>query len=347
MKAAVLYEGGVLRYEESYPEPATGPRQVKIRVRCSGICGSDVPRVLNNAAHHYPVVLGHEFSGDIVEVGADVSGVRIGSKAAGAPLLPCLICADCMRGDYSLCGGYSFIGSREQGSFAEHVVLPAINAVVFDDAVSYEQGALFEPATVALHGLRRVCYVGGRDVAVLGGGTIGLFTMQWAKIFGAKSVTVFDVAEHRLVLAKKLGSDYTVNTSAIGLPAILHPEAFDYVFEAAGQTETMLQAFSLAAKKASVCFIGTPTKELTFSHKQLELMHRKEFTLTGAWMSYSAPFPGDEWRLTSHYFGTGQLKFDAGMIFKTFPLCDAAEAFQLFKTPGAVGGKMLLTNSAT
>ncbi len=136
---------------------------------------------------------------------------------AGVPLVPCMKCADCQKGNYSLCKHYSFIGSREFGSFAEYVSVPEKNAVKFDDAVSFEQAAFFEPATVALHGLKACELQGGKHVAILGGGTIGMFTMQWAKIFGAKSVTVFDINPARLELAKRSGSGYVIDTRGRGL----------------------------------------------------------------------------------------------------------------------------------
>ena len=106
----------------------------------------------------------------------------------------------------------------------------------------------------------------------------------------------------------------------------------------------MLMAFELAANKAHVCFIGTPHEELSFTQNQWEKMNRKEFKLTGSWMSYSSPFPGKEWNLTAHYFATGQLKFDQALIYKKIPMSQAQEAFQLYKTPGLVKGKILLVN---
>ncbi len=339
MKAAVLHGVEDLRYEE-YPTPETKKGTVKVKIRAAGICGSDLPRVLGNGAHFYPIVLGHEFAGEVVEIGEDVEGFEIGDTVSGAPLLPCLSCADCQVGNYALCKHYSFIGSREQGSFAEYVVLPAVNAVKYDKSVPFEQAAMFEPSTVAIHGIRCADYQGGGDVAILGGGTIGLFTMQWAKIFGAKSVTVFDISDERLALAKKLGADYTVNT----LKEEVQNGKYNYVFETAGQVKTMHTAFEIAANKASVCFIGTPHEDLTFTPKQWENMNRKEFKLTGSWMSYSAPYPGEEWELTAHYFATGQLKFDPSLIFATYPLKDAKEAFMLFKNPSQVKGKVMLIN---
>ena len=122
-------------------------------------------------------------------------------------------CDDCQNGNFSLCKHYSFIGSREQGSNADYVVIPEQNAVVYDSSISYEQAAMFEPSTVALHGLLQNEYQGGQYVAVLGGGTIGMFTMQWAKIFGSRKVVVFDISEERLELAKRLGADAVINTT--------------------------------------------------------------------------------------------------------------------------------------
>lgn len=337
-----------IRFEEiDTPKPGRG--QVKIKVKYTGICGSDVPRVNGDACHFFPNVLGHEFSGTVEEIGEGVTSLKPGDRVAGVPLVPCMKCADCLRGDYSLCKHYSFIGSREFGSFAEYVVVPEKNAVPFGDDVSFEQGAFFEPATVALHGLKRLDYQGGKTVAILGGGTIGLFTMQWAKIFGAAKVVVFDITPERLELAVRLGADAVINTRAedylAQAKALTGGAGYDYVYETAGNTVTMKMAFQLAANKAGVCMIGTPTKELSFTVSEWENMNRKEFLLTGSWMSYSAPFPGKEWELAAHYFQTGQLKFDDSLIFKKVPLSQIGSAFELYKVPGAVKGKILVDSS--
>ena len=347
MKAAVLYAKDDLRYEE-YPTPEIKEGEVLVKVKATGICGSDIPRVLGDAAHYYPIVLGHEFSGDVVETGKGVTSVNIGDRVSGVPLLPCLKCDDCQKGNYSQCGNYSFIGSRVQGSFAEYVKLPERNVVKFKDNVTYEQGAFFEPATVALHGLNCADYKAGGDVAILGGGNIGIFTAQWAKIFGAKRVFVFDIEDDRLKLAKDLGADITINTGDKDfkkqIEELTDKKGFDFVYETAGVDITMKLAFEIAANKARACFIGTPHKDITFEHALFEKMNRKEFTLTGSWMSYSAPFPGKEWELTAHFFSTGQLKFDDSLIFKKIPMKDIKKGFDMYKIPGKVKGKIMLIN---
>lgn len=347
MKAAVLYGNEDIRYTE-WEEPQVKPGTVKVHVRATGICGSDVPRVLHNGAHFYPIVLGHEFAGDVVEVGEGVTSLAVGDTVTGAPLLPCMQCPDCQMGNYSLCKHYSFIGSREQGSFADYVVIPESNAVKYDPSIPYTQAAMFEPATVSLHGVLCNDYKAGGTVAILGCGTIGIFALQWAKIFGAKQIIAYDIDDGRLALAKRMGADVLVNTLSQKFDEVTkevtNGTGCDYVFEAAGNPITMQMAFEVAANKAHVCFIGTPHKDLTFTPAQWENMNRKEFRLTGSWMSYSAPYPGKEWRLTAHYFATGQLKFDPEFIFRTYPMEQAAEAFACFHHPEQVHGKILLCN---
>jgi L-iditol 2-dehydrogenase len=347
MKAGVIYRKDDLRFEE-VETPKIGDGEVLVKVRATGICGSDIPRVLGDGAHFYPIVIGHEFSGEVVEIGKNVTSVRVSDRVAGVPLVPCMKCEDCQKGSYSQCKHYSFIGSREQGSFAEYVKMPERNVVKFDDSVSFEQAAFFEPSTVALHGLMRTNYKGGEDVAILGGGTIGLFTAQWARIFGAKRVFVFDIDNDRLALAKKLGADVVINTLDADfkeqIESYVGNNGFGFVFETAGVDVTMKLAFELAGNRSGVCYIGTPTRDLVFTPKLLENMLRKEFNLTGSWMSYSAPFPGEEWTLTAHYFSTGALRFHEDLIFKKLPLSEIKSGFDMYKTPGLVKGKILLLN---
>lgn len=346
MKAAVLIQNKTIEYQDIEPAPMQAD-SVLVRVAASGICGSDIPRFFHNGVHFYPIVLGHEFSGEVVEIGAEVKRVRVGDRVSGAPLLPCMKCADCQKGDYSLCKHYSFIGSRQQGSNAEYVVIPERNAVVFDSSISFERGAMFEPSTVALHGVLQCDYKGGGSVAILGGGTIGVFTMQWARLLGAKSIAVFDISPERLSLAKRMGADAVFDTrekSFTEAAKEFSHGGFDYVFETAGAAPTMKMAFALAANKAHLCFIGTPHADLTFTPSEWENMNRKEFRMTGSWMSYSAPFPGKEWTMTAEYYADGRLKFDDAFIGGRYPMSRAQEAFLLFETQGAVAGKILLMN---
>lgn len=222
-----------------------------------------------------------------------------------------------------------------------------MNAIPFDDSLSFEEAALVEPSAVALHALRIIHYQGGEHVAILGGGNIGLLVLQWAKILGAKTVTVFDIDEDRLKTAKLLGADYTLNTSVPDFGAqwkdITANRGYGVVMETGGSDVTMRLSFELAANKGKVCFVGTPVRDITYPYSLFEHMNRKEFTLTGSWMSYSTPFPGHEWELTLHYLRKGELNF-TDIIYRKYALEDIHQAFDLYWQPGAVKGKILLLN---
>ena len=345
MNAAVLYGNEDIRYTK-WPDPDLRPGCVKIRVKACGICGSDIPRVLKHGAHFYPIVLGHEFSGIVEEIAEDVTNLSVGDHVAGVPLIPCMKCDDCIRGNYSQCKHYSFIGSREQGAFADYVVVPENNAVKVDPSIPFEQVALFEPCTVALHGVKLSDYRGGGTVAVLGGGTIGLFALQWAKIYGASKVVVFGRSKEHLKVAQALGADAVVSTLDEDFMeqamVLTNQKGFNYVFETAGSTVTMKLAFDLASNHSNVCFIGTPTNDLVFSPAEWEKMNRKEFHLTGSWMSCSSPFPGEEWTETAHFFANGALKYIPEMFHAVYELKDVKDAFKEFKGESSIKGRILL-----
>lgn len=344
MKAAVLYGQRDIRYTEvETPRPGNG--ELLVKVRATGVCGSDLPRVLGTGAHFYPIILGHEFSGEVVEVGGQVAGVAVGDRIAGAPLVPCFQCDDCWNGNYSQCKNYTFIGSRIPGSWAEYVKMPARNAVKLPEGVTDEQGALFEPTTVALHGLFVMDFRGGTDVAVIGVGTIGLLALQCARILGAERILAFDVNERRLELAKEYGADICIHTGAPDFRQMAqeatHGRGFPMVIETGGVEFTEKLSLELAGNKGNVMFIGTPSRPISLEPREFEYINRKELTVRGSWMSYSAPFPGREWQLVGSYFGQGKLRHRE-LIDRIVPLAEIGTAFEDLAIPGKVAGKILL-----
>lgn len=339
MKAAVLHSKEDLRYEE-IETPLIEKNEVLIEVKVSGICGSDIPRVLGTKAHFYPIVLGHEFSGIITKIGEDVKNLKIGDKVACAPLIPCHRCKDCKAGNFSLCKNYSFIGSRRQGSFAEYIAVPEENVFKLSDEISFEQGAFFEPSTVALHGLKRLDFKKNKKVAIIGDGTIALILLQWAKIFGSEEIAFFGDSKERLDLAIQLGVD------KIGLITDSENlnDHFDYVYDVIGKSNSISKSLDLVSNRGQICIIGTSNYDLEIPNNTFQKLQRKEALITGSWMSYSLPFPGEEWNLTARYFSSGDLKIPEEMIFKRFSLKDAKEGFELFNKGRRVYGKVLLIN---
>ena len=349
MFAGVVHAPFDIRYEEM-PTPFPKENEVRVKVKYTGICGSDVPRVNGNACHFFPNVLGHEFSGIVDMIGSSVTSVKPGDRVAGIPLVPCMECEDCRNGNYSLCKHYSFIGSRQQGSFAEYVTVPEQNVFRFDDDVSYLKGALFEPSSVALHGLLCADFCAGKSLIVLGCGMIGLFTIQWGRILGAAKIAAVNRSRGKLPLAQRMGAECTVSTLDEtyydSLMQYTDGKGFDYVIDCTGSVESMKESFRFAANKAHICMVGTPKEQISFSVREWEQMNRKEFLLTGSWMSYSAPFPGKEWTLTAEHFHAGDLMLDDQMIDRVIPLSWIREAFELYQTPGQVKGKILIDSES-
>ena len=282
MKAAVLHANKDIRFDE-IPTPQVEKGTVLVKVVATGICGSDLPRVHDHAAHNYPIILGHEFSGYVAEVGEGVTSVSKDDHVVGIPLVPCMECEDCKAGNYSLCKHYSFVGSRQNGSMAEYVLLPESNVMKIDKAIPYEVAAFFEPSTVAIHALYQTDYKDGGTVAVLGGGNIGLFTLQWIKIFGAKKVVVIDVDHDRLKDSIDLGADGVValcdEDYKDQLNSLTDNRGFDYVFVSTGSTDAMKLAFEIAGKfSINILSVYVYTTKYSFSlFPQCHLIDRKLF----------------------------------------------------------------------
>ena len=320
MKAAVLYKNNDVRVEKINIENPE-PNEITIKIAYSGLCGSDLPRLFKDGARSYPIILGHEFSGEIVRLGENVKNFEIGDNVACAPLVPCMECKDCKKGNYSQCKYYSFIGSRRQGGFAEKINIPSLSTFKLPESVTLKEGAFFEPLTVALHGLKLFNYCAGKNVAIIGGGTIGLLALQCCNSLGAKSVTVIDINDEKLELAKKLGAKSVINSMKEDLPT----NQFDLVIETAGVPSTFKACLQCAGSKGEVLFIGTPHVPLTFSKDEFEQINRKELTIKGSWMNYSIDYPGEEWNLAKELFSNNKIEID-GLIDR---ICSLNEFSQL------------------
>ncbi len=344
MKAAVLHAPGDLRVEE-VPAPSPADGEVLLRVARSGVCGSDVPRLVGKAAHRYPVVLGHEFSGTIAAVGKGVGPELVGRLAACAPLLPNFDDPQCARGNYSLGKGYGFIGSRQQGGFAEYVAMPRRNAVLLPDGMDLAAAALLEPLTVGLHAVNIMDFVPGRPVAVTGVGTIGILLVQSLRALGAGTITVLDVEPARLEQARELGADRAFDSRVEGVDRAaaegIGDGGFDFVFETAGVPAAEILALRLAGPRGHVMFVGTPHVPLTLQPAEFELMNRKELLVQGSWMNYSAPFPGWEWEFGARLLADGRVRTQ-GLVDRVLPLAAAGQVPALLQKRGELKGKLLL-----
>jgi L-iditol 2-dehydrogenase len=342
MKAVVVHEPGDIRYED-LPTPSPGPGEARVGMKAAGICSSDVPRALGDAAYSYPVVLGHEVAGVVAELGKDVKGVRVGERVAVVPLIPCSRCEWCQRGRYSLCDDYNYLGSRTQGGYAEYVTVPVENLVPLPPEVDFEAGAMLEPTAVILHGLGIAGVTPGDDVALVGAGALGLLAIQLARIMGAGRVFATDLVAAKLEIAESVGAQaYLAEEAAAAVAAATQGRGVDLVVETAGTAKAQESCLGLARKGGRVLYVGIPEREVTLLRCAMRRLVREELTIYGAWNSYSAPFPGYEWHASLTYMTRGQLRTKP-LITHRFTLQEAKEAFIMMDKGKEFFNKVMFT----
>ncbi|CCW35831.1 theronine dehydrogenase-like Zn-dependent dehydrogenase [Chthonomonas calidirosea] len=332
MHALVLHQVGDVRYEP-IPCPEPGPGQVRIRVGYCGVCGSDIPRLFEKGTYRFPLVCGHEFAGTVDLCGPDVEGFEKGQAVTVFPLIWCGRCSACERGNYAQCFDYSYLGSRENGAFAEYVVAPACNLLPVPEGVSLEEAAMTEPAAVALHALRRTGRnLTGLTVAVFGCGPIGLLAALWARLGGAAKILLFDVVEEKLSLARGLGFARVFSTKEEDPVRRIEIETMaqgaDICIEAAGVPATLIQACSACGRGGHVVLLGNPATDVVLSAPLLSQMMRREVTVVGTWNSeYGVYTTSDDWHTTLSAMATGQFNVKP-LISHKVPLVQAVEMLQ-------------------
>jgi len=292
MKAALLYDIGDIRIED-IPRPSPGPGEVLVQVEAVGICGSDIHYYahgrIGSAVVTEPIVLGHEPAGTVVELGKGVSGPPVGTRVAVEPGRPCGECEFCRRGRYNICRSMRFLGMPpgNPGAYCEYIAVPADFVFPIPDGMSAEHGSMIEPLAVGLHAVELAGMWPGHTVAVLGEGSIGLFTTRCAKLAGALTIYATDLLDCRLEAACQLGADVTINAAEIEpVAAILDAtdgRGVDIVFEAAGAPETPQQAIDIAVPGGVIVMIGicqeqpVKTDVTEARRKELVVRHCRRF----------------------------------------------------------------------
>lgn len=262
MQAAVLKADGSL-VVESVPAPHPEPGEVVLRVRDCGICGSD----LHAAAHPWQLppdsIMGHEFSGEVAELGSGVTGWREGERVVSLPYASCGTCPACVAGDSMRCPSLRGIGLGQlPGAYAEFVRADPKNLLRIPDGVSFRTAALVEPLAVGLRGVRRSRLAPGGSCVIMGAGPIGLVTLLWARQQGAATVVVSEMAAGRAQLAQRLGAAAVVNPSD-GDPAAVLKERSGaeaaLIFECVGVKGTLNAALTMAGTRGEVIVLGVCT----------------------------------------------------------------------------------------
>jgi L-iditol 2-dehydrogenase len=347
MKAVVLENKGVITYKE-VPTPEPAPGHLRLKVKAVSICGSDIKRYVDGH-RMYPLVLGHESAGIIDRVGDGVSKDYIGKHAAVIPLVPCFECEECQRGFYSACHSYSFIGSRQAGCYAEFVEVPERNIFVVPEELPFEHVAMIEPSTVARHMLALGDFKSGQTGIVLGAGSIGLMAVQWLRILGAKQIVVTDILDDNLQIASKLGAHVTINPSKVDMVKELQKlvgDGADLTLEATGVPQVLEQTIPVTRPRGTIVLAGNQPLDKSLPLTFIENLMRREISLKGCFMSYSAPFPGHEWTETIDALLNGSMDIDT-IISHRYPLSKAPDVFEKIGAHQLAHQKIILSPEAT
>lgn len=286
MLQAVMTKPGKIEFVEA-DIPEINNDEVLVKVMRIGICGSDIHVYYGQHPYtSYPVIQGHEFSGLVVEVGSNVKKVSKGDKVVVQPQVFCGKCYPCRHGDYHICDDLKVMGFQTDGWAREYFKAHQSKVIKVPENMSYDVAAIVEPLAVACHALGKSGMdLAGKNILVLGAGTIGNLVAQAAKAQGAEKVIITDLSDFRLELARRCGIDLAVNGAEVDLAQIIEkefgPDKADLILECVGVESTITQAVDNARKGSAIIVVGVFPEKVKVD---LGLVQDRELRLIGTLM---------------------------------------------------------------
>ena len=309
--------------EQEIPTPLDD--QVIVKIMANGICGSDIHfykegTLSGKVSVEQPYIPGHECCGIISEIGKNVTGFSIGQKVVIEPAIPCRICHYCRIGRYNLCDNiYVMSAPGKNGTFCDYVAIRSDMIHPIPDSMSFELGAMVEPASVGIHAINRTGGVKGKSIAIMGAGPIGILAMQAFRASGGGETTIFDISQARIDFAKKMGAHNIFNSA---LQGEIPDSIADIVIETAGSPITTGQLTRVAKKGASIVQVGWVRKEIPID---VASIINKELTYCGS-KNTANVFP-----TSIQWISDGRIDAKA-LISHRFSFDRAAEAFEFTAT---------------
>jgi L-iditol 2-dehydrogenase len=338
-----MYKPLDLRVEE-VEVPSPKDDEVLVKIYGVGVCGSDIPRITKTGAHVSPIIPGHEFSGEIVEVGKNVTKFKVGDRVTVPPLIPCYACEWCKKGIYSLCTSYDYYGSRRDGAFAQYLNVVEGNLLKVPDNVSLLDAATTDPAANAIHAITQANLKAGETLVVYGAGAIGLFAIQVAKAHGAGQVIAIDMGDAKTDVARKVGADVVIDgakENAIeAVRKATDGRMADVVIDFTGAPPAQKNAIHLARPMGRIVLLGISHKPLDLSEYEVDLIMRGQLSVIGSWNSFTEPFPGNDWFEALELFSEGKLSAEH-MISHRLSLDEAPEIFKKIAEGGYFFNKIM------
>ena len=318
------------------PRPETQPDEVLIRVAYCGICGSDL-EAYHTGMYEPGMIIGHEFAGTLVQVGAGVTGWQIGERVTVNDAIPCNVCAECCAGRLDACESLLLPGITQEGACAEYTKTVARGLHRLPDVVTLRQGALVEPLAVALHGVRKSRLKPGDRVVVLGAGPIGLLTLQCALLAGVRSVVVTEVDTARAALARQLGAtavfDPTRDNVNVALAGMTERRGADIVFVCSGAPNAFGNAVSLVRHGGQIFVLGVCVEPVATDFMTVAL---NELCIEGSFAG-RAEFPA-----AIDFIAQRRVNVDALVSHEIALENIVAQGFKRLETPESGAVKILL-----
>lgn len=252
------------------PIPKIGPNDLLIKIRKTAICGTDMHIFhwdeWSQQTIPVPMIVGHEYVGEVQEIGSEVAGFSIGDRVSGEGHITCGHCRNCRAGRRHLCRNTTGVGVDRQGAFAEYLVIPAFNAFKIPDNISDDMAAIFDPFGNAVHTALSFDLV-GEDVLVTGAGPIGIMAAAVARHVGARHVVITDVNDYRLSLAKQMGVTRAVNVNSESLKEVMTTlgmsEGFDVGLEMSGMPSAFGDMLDKMNHGGKIAMLGIPSKDVS------------------------------------------------------------------------------------
>lgn len=323
---------------QSMPVPVCGAKEVLIKVHKTGICGTDIHiyhwDVWAQATIPIPMIIGHEFFGEIVALGSEVEGLAVGQRVSGEGHITCGHCRNCRAGDRFLCSNVQGTGVDRPGCFGEYMVMPAFNVIPLPDSISAQHAAIMDPFGSAMH-CALSFPVAGEDVLITGAGPVGIMAAAIARHAGAREVVVTDINDYRLDLALKMGATQVVNVRKQSLDAVrkkLHlSEGFTVGFELSGNPEAFNSLLLAMNQGGKIVVVGILPPETMIDWNQIIF---KGLTLKGIYGRKMF----DTWQKMVAMLESG-LNLDP-VITHHFPVKEYQQAFEVMAS--GQSGKVIL-----
>ncbi|MFC5702648.1 zinc-dependent alcohol dehydrogenase family protein [Cohnella faecalis] len=317
MKALVIEKPFQASIQEvEYPIP--GMNEVTIKVERTGICGTDIHIYEGTYMSSYPLIPGHEFSGVIHEIGANVTGYSVGDRVSADPNIFCGHCEYCQTHRSNQCLNFAATGVTRNGSMAEYVRVPANTLIRMPDPMTFQQGAFIEPMACVVYAMNRLQVQAGNRVILFGAGAMGQQLVQAISRSGASELVVVDISPSKLRIAEQYGATLTVLSDE--LDARLCGQTFDIVVEATGIPSVIQRAFSYMGPAAKYLQFGVADSDVTVSLNPFKLFNN-DWTILGSMAVHYTTIPAMRW------INEGRIQVDH-LVSQTLSLEETLDFFE-------------------